>query len=63
VRVADDVPTRLVGGPRVAEAAPPALAPASGPRLIVPGRAAAERRSAAGGIPILRGGSTSLQDG
>ena len=63
VRVADDVPTRLVGGPRVADAAPPALAPASGPRLIVPGRAAADRRSAAGGIPILRGGITSLQDG
>ena len=48
---------------RVADAAPPALAPASGPRLIVPGRAAADRRSAAGGIPILRGGITSLQDG
>jgi hypothetical protein len=63
VRVADDVPTRLVGGPRVADAAPAALAPAPGPRLIAPGRAAAERRSAAGGIPILRGGSTSLQDG
>ena len=63
VRVADDVPTRLVGGRRVADAAPPAVAPASGPRLIVPGRAAADRRSAAGGIPILRGGITSLQDG
>jgi hypothetical protein len=63
VRVADDVPTRLVGGPRVADAAAPALAPASGPRLIVPGRAAADRRAAARGIPILRGGITSLQDG
>jgi Transglycosylase SLT domain len=63
VRVADDVPTRLVGGPRVADATPAALAPAPGPRLIVPGRAAAERRSAAGPIPILRGGTTSLRDG
>jgi hypothetical protein len=64
VRVADDVPTRLVGGPLVADAAPTALAPAPpGPRLIVPGRAAADRRSAAGGIPILRGSTTSLRDG
>jgi Transglycosylase SLT domain len=64
VRVADDVPTRLVGGPLVADAAPTALAPARpGPRLIVPGRAAADRRSAAGGIPILRGSTTSLRDG
>jgi hypothetical protein len=63
VRVAENVPTRLAGGPRMAHAAPQALAPASGPRLIVPGRAAAARGSAAGGIPILRGGITSLQDG
>ena len=47
----------------VADAAPPALAPASGPRLIVPGRAAADRQVCAGGIPILRGGITSLRDG
>jgi hypothetical protein len=63
VRVADDVPTRLVGGPLVADAAPTGLAPAPGPRLIVPGRVAADRRSAAGGLPILRGGTTSLRDG
>jgi hypothetical protein len=63
VRVADDVPTRLVGGPRVADAVPAALAPAPAPRLIAPGRAAADRRSAGGGLPILRGGTTSLQDG
>jgi hypothetical protein len=63
VRVADDVPTRLVGGPRLADAAPAALAPAPGARLVVPGRAGAERRAAAGAIPILRGGTTSLRDG
>ena len=64
VRVADVVPTRMVGGRLVADAAPTALAPAPpGPRLILPGRAAADRRSAAGGIPILRGGTTSLRDG
>jgi hypothetical protein len=63
VRVADDVPTRLVGGPLVADAASTGLAPAPGPRLIVPGRVAADRRSGAGGIPILRGGTTSLRDG
>ena len=63
VRVADDVPTRLVGGPLVADAAPSALTPSPGPRLIVPGRSGAERRSAGAGIPILRGGVTSLRDG
>jgi hypothetical protein len=62
-RVVDDVPTRLVGGPLVADAETPGLLPAPGPRLIVPGDAGRERRRVPGGIPILRGGVGSLRDG
>lgn len=62
-RVVDEVPLRLVGRPLVADATPPSLVPVPGPRLLVPGRAAADRRSAPGGVPVLRGGITGLQDG
>jgi hypothetical protein len=62
-RVVDDVPTRLVGGSLLADAESPGLLPAPGPRLIVPGEAASERRRVPGGIPILRGGVGSLRDG
>lgn len=62
-RLAEQAPLRVVGTPLVADAKPPSAAPAPGARLIVPGRAAADRRPAPGGIPILRGGIAAVQDG
>lgn len=58
-RVVEQVPTRLVGRPLVAEAMPPSLTALSGARLIVPGRPGATR----GAIPVLRGGIATLRDG
>ena len=60
-RVAERVPTRLVGTPLVADATSPSLRP--GARLIVPGEPGAEGQPLPGAIPVLRGGSASLRDG
>jgi hypothetical protein len=59
-RVVDQVPTRLVGRPLVADATPPPPAPA---RLIVPGRTRADRQAPPGAISVLRGGTATLRDG
>jgi hypothetical protein len=59
-RVVEQVPTRLVGRPLVADAAPPLSAPA---RLIVPGRPVTDRQPPPGAIPVLRGGIATLRDG
>ena len=59
-RVVDQVPTRLVGRPLIANAIAPL--PASR-RLIVPGRPRTDRKPPPGGIPILRGGIATVRDG
>ena len=59
-RVVEQVPTRLVGRPLVADATPPLPAPA---RLIVPARPVTDRHLAPGAIPVLRGGIATLRDG
>jgi hypothetical protein len=60
--VARKVPTRVVGTPLVANAAPPSLRPFAGARVIVPGQPGAGRQPLPGAIPVLRGGTASLRD-